>query len=208
VLPTRRAKNRKATRQPVPAGVAAELRPWLASKPAGRQLWPGSWWRKAAEMLRLDLDTAGVPYKLAGPDGPLFSDFHSFRHTYVTHLAAAGVHPKHAQELARHSDIRLTMERYTHAEADALTESVNRLALPAADVDPIAALPRPQLEALAVKLLALVGVLVALPVAPPNEPDGDGPGRLRTKAADRKPRPNGRKPLESRQMGFAWTDGN
>ena len=58
------------------------------------------------------------------------------------------------------------MDRYTHAQAKPLSESVNRLALPSAGGDPIATLPRPQLEALAVWLLALVGVLVARPVAP------------------------------------------
>ena len=41
-------------------------------------------------------------------------DFHSLRHTFITNLARAGVHPAVAQELARHSDIRLTMEFYTH----------------------------------------------------------------------------------------------
>ncbi len=40
--------------------------------------------------------------------------FHSLRHTTGTLLAAAGVHPKTAQTLMRHSDINLTMSRYTH----------------------------------------------------------------------------------------------
>ncbi|HSV26336.1 MAG TPA: tyrosine-type recombinase/integrase, partial [Sedimentisphaerales bacterium] len=39
---------------------------------------------------------------------------HSFRHTFGTMLAASGVHPKTAQDLMRHSDINLTMSRYTH----------------------------------------------------------------------------------------------
>jgi integrase len=51
-------------------------------------------------------------------------DFHALRHTFITSLAAAGVHPKTAQMLARHSTITLTMDRYTHtlrgAEAAAL----------------------------------------------------------------------------------------
>ena len=41
-------------------------------------------------------------------------DFHSLRHTFGTLLAASGVHPKVAQDLMRHSDINLTMSRYTH----------------------------------------------------------------------------------------------
>src|SRR5262249_47885469 len=53
--------------------------------------------------------------------------FHSLRHQYVSNLAAAGVHPKIAQTLARHSTIGLTMERYTHVELHDLMASVNSL---------------------------------------------------------------------------------
>ena len=41
-------------------------------------------------------------------------DFHALRHTCGTWLAAAGVHPKVAQSIMRHSSIELTMSRYTH----------------------------------------------------------------------------------------------
>jgi len=41
-------------------------------------------------------------------------DFHGLRHTFGTLLAASGIHPKTAQQLMRHSDINLTMSRYTH----------------------------------------------------------------------------------------------
>ena len=44
----------------------------------------------------------------------LVVDFHSLRHTFISSLARAGVYPKLAQSLARHSDINLTMSRYTH----------------------------------------------------------------------------------------------
>jgi hypothetical protein len=40
-------------------------------------------------------------------------DFHATRHSYITLLARAGVHPKMAQDLARHSTINLTMNNYT-----------------------------------------------------------------------------------------------
>jgi len=42
------------------------------------------------------------------------ADFHALRHAFITNLARAGVHPKIAQDLARHSDINLTMSRYSH----------------------------------------------------------------------------------------------
>ncbi|HOD81750.1 MAG: site-specific tyrosine recombinase XerC [Planctomycetes bacterium ADurb.Bin126] len=43
-------------------------------------------------------------------------DVHSLRHTFATLLSKAGVVPRMAQELMRHSDIRLTMNVYTHLQ--------------------------------------------------------------------------------------------
>ena len=40
-------------------------------------------------------------------------DFHALRTTYITRLQRAGVSPREAMELARHSDMRLTMKTYT-----------------------------------------------------------------------------------------------
>ena len=42
------------------------------------------------------------------------ADFHSFRHTTGSWLAAAGVHPKVIQRIMRHSSITLTLDRYAH----------------------------------------------------------------------------------------------
>ena len=60
-------------------------------------------------MLRADLDTAKIDY--VTDEG--FADFHSLRNTFVSNLAAGGVHPTLAQQLARHSTIALTLNRYT-----------------------------------------------------------------------------------------------
>jgi len=43
-------------------------------------------------------------------------DVHSLRHTFATLLARNGVMPATAQRLMRHSDIRLTMNTYTHLD--------------------------------------------------------------------------------------------
>lgn len=43
-------------------------------------------------------------------------DVHSLRHTFATLLARNGVSPGIAQKLMRHSDIRLTMNTYTHLD--------------------------------------------------------------------------------------------
>jgi integrase len=61
-------------------------------------------------MIRRDLKRAGIPYVDSAGH---FADFHSLRKTFITNLARAGVSPKAAQLLARHSDINLTMNTYT-----------------------------------------------------------------------------------------------
>ncbi len=52
-------------------------------------------------------------------------DFHSLRHTFGTALAKAGVAPKVAMDLMRHSDINLTMRLYSHT---VLTDRASALA--------------------------------------------------------------------------------
>jgi len=106
------SKNRRDAVQPLPADVAEALRDYLSTKPAGLPVWPGCWPVRAAAMLRIDLETAGVHYR--DSEGSV-ADFHALRHSYITLLSRSGVSPKLAQELARHSDIRLTMNVYTHA---------------------------------------------------------------------------------------------
>lgn len=94
-------------------------------------LFPGTWPDRAAKMLRHDLKAARTNWlnqaaadeeraerersdylKYETDDGR--ADFHALRHTFISNLAASGVHPKLAKELARHSTISLTMDRYTH----------------------------------------------------------------------------------------------
>jgi hypothetical protein len=57
----------------------------------------------------------------------LFADFHSTRHLFITNLERAGIRPKMAQILARHSDIRLTMGVYTHVELHDQTAAIGAL---------------------------------------------------------------------------------
>ena len=56
-----------------------------------------------------------------------YADFHANRHTFITNLGRVGVHPKTAQPLARHSDIRLTMNVYSHTDLAEKTAAVRRL---------------------------------------------------------------------------------
>ena len=122
------SKRRREDVLPLHPDLAARLRQWLSGRErasdgesviltlnrvAGaksERLFPGTWPDKAAEMFRIDLEAAGIGYATdAG-----IADFHSLRHTFISNLAAGGVHPKLAQQLARHSTITLTMDRYSH----------------------------------------------------------------------------------------------
>jgi integrase len=127
-LAARKNKSRKLKVQPLPPDVAALLRTYLQDKPDGRLLWGGTWARdgKGAEMLRIDLDAAGIPYAVEGPDGPLFADFHALRHTYLTLGGRAGIDLRTLQELAGHSTPELTA-RYSHRRLYDLAGAVEKL---------------------------------------------------------------------------------
>ena len=60
--------------------------------------------------VKADLVAAGLDGE---DDQGRIVDFHSLRVTFITRLSAAGVHPRTAQALARHSKLELTMRTYT-----------------------------------------------------------------------------------------------
>lgn len=122
-----RTKNGETAVQPLPSDVANALRSYLAGRPAKHPVWAGSWPDRAAEMLRIDLDAAGVPYVQDGADGPLFADFHALRHTFIGMLDKTGVTLKEAMHLARHSDPKLTMRRYGRPQLHDVAQAVERL---------------------------------------------------------------------------------
>ena len=119
-------KNGQEAELPLRRDVAATVRAWLAEKPAGEPVWPGKWasQRHGAEMIRIDLTTADID---AEDDRGRVVDFHALRHTFISNLARAGVHPRNAQALARHSTIDLTMNVYTHVKMDDLASDLECL---------------------------------------------------------------------------------
>jgi len=123
---SRSAKNRRQHVLPLTAELAQMLTGHLQNKlPAVRAF---NLPEKTAEMLRVDLAAAKIPKR---DDRGRVVDFHSLRGTFITNLARANVHPRKAQLLARHSDIRLTMEFYTQfddAELRDATEALPKLA--------------------------------------------------------------------------------
>ena len=75
-------------------------------------------------MLRADLADAGIAFS---DDAGRVVDFHALRHTFISNLAAGGVHPKRAQEPARHSTIMSAMDHYTHVTRSELAEALDVL---------------------------------------------------------------------------------
>jgi len=74
--------------------------------------------------MRADLKAAGIP--LLDERGYRV-DFHALRHTYGTNLRLAGVDPRVTMECMRHSEIGLTMQRYTDVGQLPVAEAVAKL---------------------------------------------------------------------------------
>ena len=103
------SKRRREDVVPILRSLAEAVAAFIASKPQDAPLFKMP--HKPAEMLRVDLEAAGIPY--ADEEGRVM-DFHGLRHTFITRLARSGVMPAEAKALARHSTITLTMDHYTH----------------------------------------------------------------------------------------------
>ena len=125
-LPGRFNKSGKVKVQPLPLDVAAALVGYLAGKPTAAPVWGGTWGKRAADMLRIDLEAAGIAFATEGPDGLEHADFHALRHSYLTMLGRNGVDLRTVQELAGHSTPTLTA-RYSHVRLKDMAGAVGKL---------------------------------------------------------------------------------
>ena len=123
-------KNGRMAQQAIRAKLAEALGGYLKGRPARKAIWRLNEW--TGEMVRRDLAAARSAWIAEAPTATEAKrrersdflaaedsagrvlDFHALRHTFITRLARAGVHPAVAQRLARHSKIELTMGYYTH----------------------------------------------------------------------------------------------
>ncbi|MFO0915260.1 MAG: tyrosine-type recombinase/integrase [Pirellulales bacterium] len=154
------SKRRRQDTQVLHPDLVAQLKSWLATKKRldpDRPLFPisgrvtGGTDRKTHKMMRLDLERARESWLaeattehemkqrmksdfLAYADHQgRYADFHSCRHLFITSLERAGISPKMAQTLARHSDIRLTLQTYTHVELSEQVAAIQSLKGPAGE---------------------------------------------------------------------------
>ncbi len=149
-IPARKSKRRKKDVIPLPSWLAEQLAGWLDSGgvlfghlPAdgpgraleadlalARKLWVAS-----AEGVERAAREKSPTLRRVVPtlDGPAYWDFHSLRHYYVTQLASQdGITPATLQTLSRHSDPRLTLQRYSHGKRGAEATAADRLRVPGA----------------------------------------------------------------------------
>ena len=104
------SKNRTRREQPIANKLADDLEVFLADRDAETPVFkPNA--DKTADMLRADLARADIKAEDSAGNRV---DFHALRHTYITLGAQAGIAPKVLMDLARHSDINLTMKVYSH----------------------------------------------------------------------------------------------
>jgi len=108
------SKHRREDTQPLRLDTAERLRDFFKDKLPSAKAFGGEYrqlTKRTSDVLKADLTDAGIPYT---DEAGRYADFHSLRHTTGSLLAASGVHPKVAQSIMRHSDINLTMSRYSH----------------------------------------------------------------------------------------------
>jgi integrase len=104
------SKHRRTDVLPLHPELVAVLPGWFEGMKRDQKVFPKLDRKKTWLMVKLDLERAGVPY--VTEEG--IADFHaSGRHSYVTGLLRHGATLTETMELARHSDVRMTM-RYTH----------------------------------------------------------------------------------------------
>ena len=113
-------KNQKEASQPITPEQADFFQVWVSRAQPGQPVFRVP--EKLGLWVRRDLERAGIPYKTA--EG--YADAHSLRHTYITELIRSGANPKVVQELARHSTITLTLDRYSHATEAELRKAIER----------------------------------------------------------------------------------
>ena len=114
VVEAKNSKHRKRDTLPLHPELIRLLSVWLPEIEPKQALFPKLGQRKAWLMVKKDLERIGIPYRNA--EG--VADFHAAgRHSYVTGLLRNGTSLPEAKELARHSDVKMTM-RYPHIGLD------------------------------------------------------------------------------------------
>ena len=104
------SKHRRLDVLPLHPELVGEVAKWVKCQKRDGLLFPGLERKKTWLMVKKDLERVGIPYETQAG----IADFHAAgRHSYVTGLLRNGATLPEAKELARHSDVKMTM-KYTH----------------------------------------------------------------------------------------------
>jgi integrase len=124
------SKHRRKDVLPLHPNLVVMVRAWIKGLGPGDHLFPDLVNKETSTMVKQDLERAGIPYETE--DG--IADFHaSGRHSYITGLLRNGTTLPEAKELARHTDVNMTM-RYAHIGIDDQAKAVANL--PSAKLNP------------------------------------------------------------------------
>ena len=120
------SKHRRQDILPLRADLAGQFCRWRNQRgePLDARVFPRFNRRRGADMLKIDLEKAGIPYV---DDSGLYADFHGLRHTFISELDHPDISPKVRQSLARHSSVALTLDTYTHPRLHSERAALDKL---------------------------------------------------------------------------------
>lgn len=120
------SKHRRKDVLPLHPELVASLREWLKGLGPDDPLFPNLAKRRTWLMVKKDLERVGIPYQTE--EG--IADFHAAgRHTHITELLRNGASLPEAKELARHTDVKMTM-RYAHIGIEDQARALRGLPMP------------------------------------------------------------------------------
>jgi integrase len=133
-------KNGQVAFQTLPTEVADAVRQFVRGLPTGVPIWNSTWHERGADMIRADAGEAGLQLDIQTPTGIRVLDFHSLRGTLGLMLETANIPLKTRQTILRHSDPRLTLNRYTNLSTGAAARAIDTLPSIFSEPDPLTVL--------------------------------------------------------------------
>ena len=117
------SKHRRTDVLPLNPELVQMLKKWLAGASEDAVFFPKHARRRTWLMVKKDLERVGIAYETEQG----IADFHAAgRHSHITGLIRSGARLTDVQKLARHSDVRMTME-YTHVGMEDKAEAIKLL---------------------------------------------------------------------------------
>jgi integrase len=176
------SKHRRKDVLPLHPELVGELRKWLVGMKPNEKLFPLLERKKTWFMVRKDLERVGIPYE--NEDG--IADFHAAgRHTHITELLRNGTSLVAAKELARHSDVNMTM-KYTHIGIADQAKAVANLPAPKGRREKPAASAAPSALHMRCRFCSADSRSVTVDGTQPTDKKSENPCRGKGYVADRR----------------------